>query len=150
MAVQYMMHLGICVRDLERSIRFYRDGLGFEEAGGLEIAGEPTATLVELPGLELRAVYLDRDGMRIELLHYPSLGTVGSAERRPMNQPGLTHLALRVDNLEETIAKLEPLGATLLEHTRIYDEKYDSHIVYMTDPDGTRLEVVQVPNDPTR
>ena len=64
MTIQYVMHFGICVRDLDRSIRFYRDGLGFEEAGGLEIAGEPTATLVEIPGMELRAVYLDRDGMR--------------------------------------------------------------------------------------
>jgi predicted enzyme related to lactoylglutathione lyase len=108
MAVQYVMHLGICVRDLER------------------------------------------DGVRIELLQYPSPGTVGNAERRPMNQPGLTHLALRVDDLDETITKLTPLGGTILEHTRIYDEKFDSHIVYITDPDGTRLEVIQVPNDPTR
>ena len=67
-----------------------------------------------------------------------------------MKQPGLTHLALRVDDLVETIAKLEPLGATILEHTRIYDEKYASDIVYMTDPDGTRLDVIQVPIDLTR
>jgi len=150
MAVQYVMHLGICVRDLERSIRFYRDGLAFEEAGELKIAGEPTATLVEVPGLALHAVYLERDGIRIELLHYSSPGTVGNAERRPMNQPGLTHLALRVDDLDETIAKLTPLGATILEHTRIYDEKFESHIIYITDPDGTRLEIIEVPNDPTR
>lgn len=150
MAVQYVMHLGICVRDLERSLRFYRDGLGFVEAGDLSIAGEPTATLVEVPGLELEATYLDRDGLRIELLHYPNPGTVGRAERRPMNQPGLTHLAVRVDDLDETIEKLTPLGATVLEHTRIYDERFESHIVYMTDPDGTRLEVIQVPSDPTR
>ena len=57
MTNDYLMHFGICVRDLERSIRFYRDGLGFVEAGHLKIAGEPTATLVELPGLELHAVY---------------------------------------------------------------------------------------------
>ena len=61
MTVQYTMHVGICVRDLDRSIRFYRDGLGFEEAGGLEISGEPTTALMELPDVELRAVYLERD-----------------------------------------------------------------------------------------
>ena len=54
MSVQYVMHFGVCVRDLERSLRFYRDALGFEEAGRLEIDGEPTATLVELPELELQ------------------------------------------------------------------------------------------------
>jgi catechol 2,3-dioxygenase-like lactoylglutathione lyase family enzyme len=67
-----------------------------------------------------------------------------------MNQPGLTHLAVRVESLDEAIAKLVPLGATVLEHTRIYDEHFGAEIVYMTDPDGTRLEVVQTPNDPTR
>jgi catechol 2,3-dioxygenase-like lactoylglutathione lyase family enzyme len=150
MTIRYMMHAGICVRDLDRALRFYRDGLGFEEAGGLEISGEPTATLVEIPGLELRAVYLDRDGFRIELLHYPSPGTVGGVERRPMNQPGLTHLAFRVENLDDAIAKLVPLGATVLEHTRVHEEEYEAHIIYLTDPDGTRLELVQTPNDPTR
>ena len=150
MTIQYVMHVGICVRDLERSIRFYRDGLGFEEAGGLEISGEPTATLVEIPDLELRAVYLERDGLRIELLQYPRPGTVGSAERRPMNQLGLTHFAIRVDNLDDTLAKLAPLGANILEHTRVHEEAFDAHIIYITDPDGTRLEVIETPNAPTR
>ena len=150
MSIQYVMHFGICVRDLDRSIRFYRDGLGFQEAGGLEISGEPTATLVELPDLDLRAVYLDREGVRIELLHYPTQGTTGPAEARPMNQPGLTHFAIRVDDLDETVSDLVRLGGTALSHTRIHEESFDSHIVYVTDPDGTRLEVIQTPNDPTR
>ncbi len=150
MTIKYMMHVGLCVSDLNRSIRFYRDGLGFEEAGGLEISGEPTASLVEIPDLELRAVYLDRDGLRIELLHYSSPGSVGVAEARPMNQLGLTHMAVRVENLDDAIAKLTALGGTALEHTRIRDPEYNSEIIYLTDPDGTRLELVQVPNDPTR
>ncbi len=150
MTIKYMMHVGLCVSDLNRSIRFYRDGLGFEEAGGLEISGEPTASLVEISDLELRAVYLDRDGLRIELLHYPSPGSVGVAEARPMNQLGLTHMAVRVENLDDAIAKLTALGGTALEHTRIRDPEYNSEIIYLTDPDGTRLELVQVPNDPTR
>ncbi len=150
MTVKYIMHVGVCVSDLNRSIRFYRDGLGFEEAGGLEISGEPTATLLEMPDLELRAVYLERDGLRIELLHYPSPGSVGSAEPRPMNQLGLTHMAVRVENLEDAIAKLTALGGTALEHTRVREPEYDAEIIYLTDPDGTRLELIQVTNDPTR
>ena len=150
MTIKYMMHVGVCVSDLNRSLRFYRDGLGFEEAGGIEISGEPTASLVEIPGLELRAVYLDRDGLRIELLHYPSPGCVGAAEARPMNQLGLTHMAVRVENLDDAIAKLSALGGTALEHTRIREEEYDAEIIYLTDPDGTRLELIQTPNDPTR
>lgn len=150
MSIQYVMHFGICVRDLERSLRFYRDGLGFKEAGALEIAGEPTATLVELPDLALEAIYLDREGVRIELLHYPAQGTVGSAEARPMNQPGLTHFAIRVDDLDETLHEIERLGGTVRRHTRVYEENFQSHLAYATDPDGTRIEVIQTPTDPTR
>ena len=150
MTVEYVMHVGVCVRDLEKSIRFYRDGLGFSEAGRLEIDGEPTATMVEIPDLELRAIYLERDGLRIELLHYPSGGTIGEASVRPMNQPGLTHFAVRVTDLDETIAKLESLGGHSLKKTRIYNPDFDAHLLYVTDPDGTRLELVETPNDPTR
>ena len=41
MGIEYMMHVGICVRDLERSIRFYTEGLGFLEKGKLNVDGEP-------------------------------------------------------------------------------------------------------------
>jgi len=150
MGIEYVMHAGVCVRDLERSIRFYRDGLGFSEAGRLEIDGEPTATMLEMPELELRAIYLERDGYRIELLHYPTPGTVGPAEPRPMNQPGLTHLAIRVADLDETIREIERFGGHVLDKTRVYNPIFDAHLVYVTDPDGTRLELVQTPKDPTR
>ena len=150
MTILYPMHVGICVSDLERSVRFYRDGLGFEDAGRLEISDEATSTLLEIPDAELHAVYLERDGLRIELLHYPRPGAVGSREPRPMNRLGLTHLAVRVESLDEAIAKLIPLGAVVLERTRARNDAFDADLVYITDPDGTRIECVETPNDPTR
>jgi catechol 2,3-dioxygenase-like lactoylglutathione lyase family enzyme len=150
MNIDYVMHVGVCVRDLERSIRFYRDGLGFKEAGTLEIAGEPTATMVGIPDLELNAVYLEREGFRIELLYYPKQGTVGPADARPMNQPGLTHFAIRVTDLDAVIEKLVSLGGRVLEGTRISNPAFKADLLYVTDPDGTRLELVEVPDDPTR
>lgn len=150
MSVEYVMHVGVCVRDLERSIRFYRDGLGFQEAGRLEIDGEPTATMLQMPELSLRAIYLERDGLRIELLHYPTPGTVGPAEARPMNQPGLTHMAIRVTNLDEAIEAVLKYGGQVIEGTRIFNADFDAHLLYAVDPDGTRLELVQTPKDPTR
>ena len=149
--VKYMMHVGICVSDLERSIRFYRDGLGFSEGGELTVEGEPTATMLELPSdMHLDAVYLDREGFRIELLSYPRPGTVGEAKARPMNQLGLTHFAFRVDDLDAAIARVEAHGGALVAGSRIQNEVFGSDLCYVTDPDGVRLELVQVANDPTR
>ena len=70
--LQRLTHVGIAVLDLERSLRFYRDLLGFRWEHELEVAGEPTDTLLRLRGVELKAVYLVRDGVRIELLHFAS------------------------------------------------------------------------------
>ncbi|MCR9093837.1 MAG: VOC family protein [bacterium] len=149
--IHYMMHIGICVADLERSIRFYRDGLGFRESGDLTVAGEPTATMLDLPSdMHLDAVYLDREGFRIELLSYPRPGTVGEAKARPMNQLGLTHFAFRVDDLDAAIARVEAHGGALIEGSRIQNEEFGSDLCYVTDPDGVRLELVQVESDPTR
>jgi catechol 2,3-dioxygenase-like lactoylglutathione lyase family enzyme len=39
-------HLGLCVSELERSLRFYCDGLGFEPAEGLDLSD------ADLPGLD--------------------------------------------------------------------------------------------------
>jgi catechol 2,3-dioxygenase-like lactoylglutathione lyase family enzyme len=39
MAVRRFSHLGLCVADLERSLRFYRDGLGFRERSSLDVGG---------------------------------------------------------------------------------------------------------------
>ena len=99
MAVLRMTHIGICVTDLERSMRFYRDLLGFTYRSELRVQGEPSDTLLRLRDVDLRAVYLERDGTRIELLHYAAPGAVGDGAPRRMNGRGLTHLSLRVDSV---------------------------------------------------
>jgi glyoxylase I family protein len=150
MSVDYVMHFGVCVRDLPRSIRFYTEGLGFVEKSKLHIEDAPTAQMMGIPDLVLDAVYLDRDGVRIELLAYPKNGTVGPATARPMNQPGLTHFAVRVDDRDAMIAKLTALGGQLIPPSRIENPDFKARICYVTDPDGTRIELVEVPTDPTR
>ena len=150
MSVDYVMHFGVCVRDLERSIRFYRDGLGFVEKSRLHVDDAPTAQLMGIPGVVLDAVYMDRDGVRIELLAYPKPGTVGPATARPMNQPGLTHFAVRVRNRDAMIEKLVALGGALVPNSQVQNDTFQAKICYVTDPDGTRLEILEVPTDPTR
>jgi catechol 2,3-dioxygenase-like lactoylglutathione lyase family enzyme len=141
-------HLGLCVADLERSLRFYGEGLGFREVGALDLSGEPSATLLELPGVALRARFLERDGARLELLHYPQPGCTGSALPRPMNALGFTHLSFRVADLDAAVARLERLGGRALAHTGVANERLGLRAVFLTDPDGARIELVEGPGDP--
>jgi glyoxylase I family protein len=143
-----LTHIGICVADCERSLRFYRDVLGFKYRSELQVAGEPSNTLLQLENVDLRAVYLERDGTRIELLHYASPGHRGDGGPRPMNQLGLTHLSLRVDNLATTLAGLESAGVEILQRTHIDIPAFEAAAIFIADPDGTLIELVQAPGDP--
>lgn len=143
-------HLGICVSDLERSRAFYRDALGFAVESELEVEGEPSETLLRLAPVRLRAVYLVRDGLRIELLHYAAPGAVGDGAPRAMNALGLTHLSLRVDAIDASVARLAAHGARVLEDTRIDNAKLRAKAVFVTDPDGTLIELVETKPRDTR
>ncbi len=143
-----LTHIGICVSDWQRSLRFYRDVLGFQYLSELQIAGEPTDTLLRLKNSDLRAIYLERDGTRIELLHYVSPGHHGDGRPRRMNQLGLTHLSLRVDNLPAMLAALKQAKVRILDDTHIDFSAFDAGAVFITDPDGTLIELVQAPGDP--
>ena len=148
MAVLRMTHVGICVTDLPRSLRFYRDLLGFAQRSELRVQGEPSDTLLRLRDVDLHAVYLERDGTRLELLSYAAPAAIGDGATRPMNGRGLTHLSLRVDNLAETLAVLCAAGVHVLDDTRIDIPAFDAAAVFVADPDGTLIELVQSPGDP--
>jgi glyoxylase I family protein len=148
MHIQRLTHLGICVSDLERSLRFYRDVLGCKEVGRLEMEGGTADIINDMKGVKIRAIYLERDGWRLELIEFPEPGWVGPQTPRAMNQLGLTHLSLRVDDLEAVCAQLEAAGGGLLPATRIGGPDAPTHVIMAHDPDGVRLELIQGPGDP--
>lgn len=136
MPIRRFSHVGLCVSDLERSLAFYAGALGFREVARIDAAGEESATLLQIPEVDVSAVFLERDGFRLELLHYRTPGHRGAGEPRPMNALGLTHLSLRVGDLEAAITALEAAGARVLWATRV------PRAAFVTDPDGTRIELV--------
>ena len=142
-----LTHVGICVSDLERSLRFYRDLLGFAYEHDLEVAGEPTDTLLRLRGVELRAVYLVRDGVRIELLRFAS-PPAPPPRTRTIHEHGLTHLSFRVADLSATLAALRAAGERVLEETVVLFPEFQAGAAMVTDPDGQLIELVQAPGDP--
>jgi len=146
MPVTYACHVGLCVEDPDRSLHFYRDLLGFRELTSLYVEGEPTATQLGVEGVKLNARILERDGLRIELLHFASGHQRGDSPR-PMNRLGLTHFALRVDDLATLLDQIESAGGKRLTH--IQNEEWQSEVALVTDPDGIRLELISMPGDPS-
>ena len=96
---------------------------------------------MELPGVKCRAHYLKCGGFTIELIGYPDSGVTGSGGRRPMNQPGFTHMTLVVDDIEAVAARIVRCGGRVHRETQI-DSPFGPMVV-CTDPDGVRVELMQ-------
>ena len=137
-------HFGICVSDMERSLRFYCAGLGFEHYESHTI-GTEFGALMELEGeVVLASRFIRLSGMSIELLQFTSPAPTGDRSRRPVNKLGLTHLNLRVDDVDAAAERVRDNGGTVLEETRTtFGPELD--FVYCTDPDGVRIELMRIP-----
>lgn len=130
-------HLGQCVTDLDRSRRFYVEALGFEPWRELQPDDGFTAKLLGLSGpLDMTACYLRRDGLVLELLHYAADGVTATPERRAMNEPGLTHISVSVDDLAATCEQVKALGGEVLTDTDI------GIGLFVRDPDGQLIELL--------
>jgi lactoylglutathione lyase len=133
-------HIALCTSDLERSVRFYTEALGFEVGRYLEV-GPPFDLLTELPGLKSRMCFLQRDGVTLELLSYDTPPVVGTAERRPMNQLGLTHISFIVDDLDAAVDRIANCGGRVHSETKTVTPM--GALIFCTDPDGVRVELFQ-------
>ena len=111
-----MNHLGQCVTDLDRSRRFYEEALGFTFWRLLELDDSPSDKLLRLQApLGFRACYLKQGPFVLELLHFAGEGARPAPYRaRTMNEIGLTHISLSVDDIPATCAlgKQPPETAT--------------------------------------
>jgi predicted enzyme related to lactoylglutathione lyase len=134
-------HMGLCVSDLDRSMRFYCDGLGFEPQIKYDIGNEFAATMEIDADVKLVSQMIVRGGLMIELLHFISPGVTGEPNHI-RNMLGFTHLSVNVDDVNETIATLVECGGSLIESTRTVNEM--GEIVFVADPDGTRIELMKL------
>jgi lactoylglutathione lyase len=145
MALQSFSHLGICVADLDRSTRFYVEVLGFRELFSVDFDGQLAATMERDGAFTSRM--LARDDVRIELLRWHDGRAAGDGERRPMDARGVTHLCFRVDEATELldIARRAGGGAwpgTLTSLDGAGEDGRALRTVYLTDPDGVRIECI--------
>lgn len=147
MAATRFSHRGICVADVDASIRFYRDALGFEAQENHErLDGAWLDAGTDIPGAALRAQMLrDPAGLTIELLYFHAPGADGPRACRALNQFGLTHFAVNVDDMDAAIDRIRSAGGEVRQDTRVYYDVNDAGIIYVTDPDGVRVELVRSP-----
>jgi glyoxylase I family protein len=140
-------HTGITVSNLERSLAFWRDVLGFELSHRAHQTGELAAEITGIPGAEILIAVVKAPGHKIELLEYRA-----PADRKIRNDlrpcdVGSIHVALTVENLDAILEKIASSGwkAAGKPQTLAVGPNAGKRVVYVRDPDGTTIEFMQPP-----
>jgi glyoxylase I family protein len=148
MELKAVHHVGLVVRDLDRSIYFYHDRLG------LPFANEPTEWFegpelekgVGVPGAKLRQTSLwVGEHSTMELIEYAN--TPEDNESAVVNNHlGAAHVCFKVDDIVAKKAELESKGVEFYSDVNVVDEGPLAgwRWCYFSDPDGLALELVEI------
>jgi catechol 2,3-dioxygenase-like lactoylglutathione lyase family enzyme len=141
-------HTGLTVTDLDRSLGFYRDQLGFEVVATQEKSGGYLAAIVGYEDAHVRMAHIRAPGSdhAIELFQYLS-----PAPREVELEPrvvGPTHVCIVVDDLPALYERLRETGIDSFFSPPV---NVDTGInrggfgLYLRDPDGIIIELFQPP-----
>lgn len=142
-------HIGVCVADLDRAIEFWCGRLGLPLLQRITETDPEVAALVGADSIEAEIADLDAgDGQIIELIEYrhparPAIQADGGG-------PGVYHIALRVDDLQAVLARLEGSQARQISRQPVvlHDPggPWDGvTCCYVAVPDGIVVELVERP-----
>jgi methylmalonyl-CoA/ethylmalonyl-CoA epimerase len=106
--VRKIDHIGIAVKNLEESLKFYQETLGLD-LEGIEVVEEQ----------RVRVAFLPIGDTEIELLEStdPEGPIARHIEKRGQ---GVQHLAVRVENIEEAIAEMKEKGIRMIDEVPRY------------------------------
>ena len=140
------VHTNIVAKDAARLIDFYKSVLGCTSVGETrdlrggwldQLTGLHDAHLV---GEHLRVPGYSPDHPTLEIFSYDVMDS-GTSHR--INQPGLSHIAFEVDDVDQTLAAIKSAGGGQMGD-RVqadYDDGRRAVLVYATDPEGNIVEL---------
>ena len=137
-------HVGITVSNLDKSISFYRDLLGFNITKEMDESGQHIDNFSGLENVDVRTVKMSgTDGSMIELLYYRSHPENNEENvSKNITKVGCSHFAL-------TVTDLPALCSRLLENELVvlcdpqYSPDGNVRLTFCRDPDGTLIELVE-------
>jgi len=146
-------HVSVGVTDIERSLPFYRDGLGLRKTLDTIVKGPGFERLLRLaPGSTARTVFLQgptRIG-QIELIEWAVPGAESHPPARP-GAPGLCVVSFAVQRtlIDRIFERIERVGGscwTAPEASNL--DGYGTIMAFIAeDPDGNMIEIVSLPSD---
>ena len=141
-------HTGLHVRDIERSIAFYRDLIGLELLTRRESRADYVADIVGYPGAVLQMAWLRHPsgGPVVELLQY--VEPAGTPIDTSTPNPGTAHVCFNVPDIHATYERLRAAGVEFKSDGPVpitHGLNKGAYGIYFTDPDAITLELIQPP-----
>jgi catechol 2,3-dioxygenase-like lactoylglutathione lyase family enzyme len=139
-------HTGFTVANLDRSLAFWQDVLGFELSHRAHQTGDLAREITGVAGAEISIAVLKAPGHKIELLEYLAPPDRKRVDLKPCDV-GSVHVALTVDNLDAVLSTIAASGwkAAGEPQTLKSGPNAGKRVVYVRDPDGTTIELMQPP-----
>ena len=139
-------HTSFTVSNLDTSIAFYTEILGFSLLNRSFRDPNFTAKVVGITGAEIEVAYIQAPNHRLELIQYHSPKDRRKLNARPCDA-GFAHVAFDVDDIEAVVASvrqaMEPLSEPVLVNA---GPNKGGKAVYTRDPDGVTIEFIQKPD----
>jgi catechol 2,3-dioxygenase-like lactoylglutathione lyase family enzyme len=143
MAVQRMDNVGIVVENLETTIEFFR-ALGLELEGQAIAEGEWAGRVTGLGEQRVEvAMMRTPDGhSRLELSRFLAPPVIADHRTAPVNALGYLRVMFAVDDLDDTLARLQKHGAELVSSDVVqYEDMY--RLCYIRGPEGLLIGLAQ-------
>ena len=101
---------------------------------------------MDLERVIVKSQFIRRGPTAIELLAFLEPAPFGEKERRAVHQLGLTHLSFRVRDVAATASQIVELGGVVVDSSRTTIDLGGTALefVYCTDPDGVRIELMNL------
>ena len=136
-------HAGIVVRDIDKSLHFYKDLLRLRVRKDLDESGDYLDKILKLKGVKVRTIKLapERGEGLIELLFFGSRG--GGSRKIKADSIGLTHVAFEVEDLDKEYLRLKKNGVRFNAPPQYSPDGY-AKVTFCKDPDGVLIELVEI------
>lgn len=133
-------HIALSIKDMDRSLAFYRDLLGLEVAmdKSWEDAGETGDKILRVKGTAARQVMLKCGDVMVELFQFNRPEPAPMAEDRPVIDRGITHLCFDVKDVDAEYERLSKAG--VIFHCEPQNLGSNCRTTYGRDPDGNVVE----------
>src|SRR6476659_4807506 len=130
-----MDNVGIVVDDLGTTVDFFRE-LGLELEGQAMIEGEWAGRVTGLAGQRVEiAMMRTPDGhSRLELSRFLAPAPVADHRNAPVNALGYLRVMFAVEDLDNTLARLAPHGAEVVDDVVQFEDQY--RLCYVRGPEG--------------